>query len=299
MYTLTRPTWIRNRVYFGIEFGERGKVLSIDESGDYATLRVEKGSPSNFDEAISFNTEDVYFNPMVIEDFDKGTPIIRMVYETPATVYAYRDTEIVEIPSIQERAFFTEYYEEYSWEKVYLNSTDETNYSSSTIYINGSNHPIIKNAEGDNVSLSGTGKLIPIEKLEILFRSQEEPLALKVPFYLEPEFEDTESEGEWLDFYNVSQTEARITPEEAPDDYDPSNYTTERFILENELLTAYDEWLAETHPNPEPGKDENYRVEFLLSVKQYSVYLKWSKKGPGIYRHLNAVKRTSYVGDGD
>lgn len=299
MYTLTRPTWARNRVYFGIEFGERGKVLSIDESGDYATLRVEKGSSSNFDEAISFNTEDVYFNPMVIEDFDKGTPILRMVYENPATVYAYRDTEIVEITSIQERAFFTEYYEEYSWEKVYLNSTDETNYSSSTIYINGSNHPIIKNAEGDNVSLSGTGKLIPMEKLEILFRSQEEPLALKVPFYLEPEFEDTESEGEWLDFYNVGQTEARITPEEAPDDYDPSNYTTERFILENELLTAYDEWLAETHPNPEPGKDENYRVEFLLSVKQYSVYLKWSKKGPGIYRHLNAVKRTSYVGDGD
>ena len=299
MYKLTRPTLVKDRVYFGIEFGEKGKILSIDQSGDYSTLRVEKGSQSNFEEAITFNAEDCYFNPMLLEDIDKGTPITRMIYEQAASVYAYNGTSIAEIPSIQERAFFTEYREEYSWDKVYLNSNDETNYSSSTIYINENNYPIIKNSEGNNVSLSGEGKLIPTGKLEILFNSQEEPLALKVPFYLEPEFEDTESEGEWLDFYNVDQTEAQLSPEEKPEDYVPSEYTTERYILENDLLSEYSEWLSENYPAPESGKEENYRVEFLLSCKQYSLYLKWSKKGPGIYRHLNAVKRTSYVGDGD
>lgn len=299
MYTVTRPTYANHRIYFGVEFGGHGKVLSIDENGSYDTLKVEKGSPCDFENAISFNEEDVFFNPMVTQDFDKGTPILRMVYEKEASVYEYDGTEIKELP-ILERAFFTEFLEEYSWEKVNLG--DPYGGMSSTVYVNGSSHPIIKDAEGNAVTFDyDEPPRIPVGKLEILFATESEnpPETIKIPLYLEPEYEDTESEGEWLDYYNVGETEADLSPEMKPADYDPANYTTEKFILNNELMVLYDRWMNEKHPDPESGKEEEYRVQFLLESKQYSLYLKWSKQGPGIYRHVNAVKRTSYTGDGE
>ncbi len=300
MYTLTRPTLVHDRIYFGIEFGPRGKILSISESGGYATLRTEKGAPSDFNEGIAFGDEDLFFNPMVFEDRDRGVPVARMVYEKPLSAYAYVDGRIRELPSVQEKAFLTEYREEYSWRKVRLFDGMDAEYWSASVYIDGENHPVIRDSGGDAVVPDDEYTLmIPTGKLEILFASDEEPEAVKVPFYLEPGFEDVESEGEWIDFHNVSRTEAVISPEEAPFGYEASDYTTERYILENNLLELYDAWLSERHPERGPDDGERNRTEFLLESRQYSLFLKWGRKGPGVYRHLNAVKRTSYTGDGE
>ena len=299
MYTVSRPALLDGRIYFGLEFGGRGKIISIAETGEYATLKVEKGSPSDFENSITFHDADVFFSPMVFHDYDKGTLIKRMIYEKSASVYIYNGTEIQE-SGLTEKTLFTEYLEEYSWNKVNINNYyGETDYQSSIVYITGNNYyPILKDKDGNKVNLNGSAKYIPVGKLELLFQSAAEPLQLKIPFFQESVCEEVESEGEWLDFYNIGETEAVLSPETTPEDYDLSQYTTAAYISEKGFAPAYSEWLRKNHPVQDKEKEENYRVEFLLAAKQYSLYLKWSRKGPGIYRYLSAVKRTSYPGDG-
>ena len=299
MYTLTRPTLADGRIYFGMEFAGRGKIVSIAESGEYSSLHVEKGSPSDFESSISFNGDDVFFTPLIFNDFDKGTAIRRLVFRKSAPVHAYVAGRLRET-GLAEEALFTEYCEEYSWEKLEINGySGDLDYGSSSVYLeNGGYYPILKDANGNKVNLSGSGLYVPVGRLELLFRADSEPLQVKIPFFQEPVLEDTESEGEWIDFHNAAETSAELSPENPPEDYDPGDYTAGLFIASHELQEAYDQWLRTAHPVPEAGQEENYRIEFLLNCKQYSVYLKWSRRGPGVYRYLNAVKRSSYVGDG-
>lgn len=297
MYALHRPVLMSNRVYFGIESSGKGKILSIDENGEYSSLQVEKGSSTNFDIGISFTDSDQYFNPFVFEDIDKGVPISRMVYEKPTTVYAYNESQLQET-EILERAIFTEYLEEYNWSRNDVNSWASDIYRyDSTIRVNGQYYPILKDANGTNVNLNSSSQYIPVGNLELIIRSSNEPLAIKIPLYQDSTYEEIEAEGEWLDFYNVGETDAVLSPETVDEDYDPSSMTTERYIIESDLSEQYSNWLHENHPNDDDN--ENMRIEFLLSSKQYSGYLKWGKRGPGVYRYLSAVKRMHYTGDGE
>lgn len=298
MYNLTRPALLDSRIYFGIEFGEFGKIISINETGEYDSLKVEKGSPTDFENSISFNNQDVFFDPMVLNDYDKGVQIKRIVYRKDSELYAYENYEFGKT-NLKEPALFTEYLEEYTWQQIGINNSYDVDYYSSTVYMeNGNYYPIVTDKNGNKVNINSGAAYLPVGKLEILFPTEQEPLKIKVPFFQESIFEETESEGEWLDFYNVGETSATLTPEVLLEDYDPDLYTTELFISEKGFSDAYSKWLADNHPNPEPGKEELYRVEFLLNIKQYSVYLKWSKKGPGVYNYLSSVKRTAYTGDG-
>jgi hypothetical protein len=90
-----------------------------------------------------------------------------------------------------------------------------------------------------------------------------------------------------------------LSPELESDDYDFSAMTMENFISSENLGSLYSNWLRENYPTPEDSKKEQYQFEFLQSCKQYSVYLKWAYRGPGVYRYLNAVKRTAYAGEGE
>lgn len=296
-YTITCPSLCNSRVFFGMEFAGKGKIVSISESGDYETLKVEKGSACDFEQAVTFDATDLYFSPMVFNDFDKGVEIQRVVYEKVAPVYAYDGSELKQL-SVTERAFFTEYVEKYIWTKTLLNDSSVVDdYWGSRIYVQNKYQPIIKDSTGANILLTEAGKYIPTGELEVLVIVDGIPLQVKFPFYQEG-FEEIESEGEWLDYHNAGKTSAWLNPEDIPEDYDPKNYTMDIFISENDLTSEYEKWMSEHYPNRDPEKEEQYQTEFLLNCKQYSVYLKWSKKGPGVYNYLSAVKRSSYVGDG-
>ena len=296
-YSLSRPTALNGKIYLGMSFNGKGKIISIDESVGYESMMLEKGSSIDIENGHQFTAEDEFFNPFVFEDWDKGSRITRIVYEKESNIYAYVDNHYQKNDS-KEKTFFTEYLEEYSWSKVVWDIWGEDYYNSFVTFPTGK-HPIIKDKDGNDVDVFYSKPHIPIGNFEMLIKSNSEPLAVKIPFYQDIEFEEIESEGEWIDFYNVSKTEAQLNPEIESDDYDFSIMTMENFISSKNLGSLYSNWLHENHPIIEENKKEQYQFEFLQSCKQYSVYLKWAYRGPGVYRYLNAIKRTAYAGDGE
>ena len=296
-YSLSRPTALNGKIYLGMSFNGKGKIISIDESIGYESMMLEKGSSIDIENGHQFTAEDEFFNPFVFEDWDKGTRITRIVYEKETNIYAYINKNYQTLNQ-KEKAFFTEYLEEYSWSKVWWNMWEDDYYNSSIAFPNG-NYPVIKDNDGNSVDVFYSRPHVPIGNFEMLVRSNSEPLAVKIPFYQEGQFEEIESEGEWIDFYNISETDAQLSPELESDDYDFSAMTMENFISSENLGSLYSNWLRENYPTPEGSKKEQYQFEFLQSCKQYSVYLKWAYRGPGVYRYLNAVKRTAYAGDGE
>lgn len=304
-YTLERPTLVDGRVYFGLKvtytlnLNTYSKIYSIDENGNYDSLKIEKGNPiADLNDSTAPTAGDVWFTPFVFKDKDKGLDIIRMCYMTSDNIYAYSNHSMVKT-ELKENHWFTEYLEEYSWEKNNLNRKYDGDYSyySSTVRINGREYPIISQEDGSKIDLSYDNIYIPIGKLNIIFKSDSKPIAVKTPLYLQSGDIDMRSEGEWLDFYNVGQTEAWLNPEDKDEDYNPDDYTIEKYLVEKDLYNQYIEWLHETYPG-EPSSEKRI-IEFSLITKNYSLYLKWSKKGPGIYKHLFSVKQAQYWGSGD
>lgn len=304
-YTLERPSFANGRIYFGLKvtfamnLKTYGKIYSIDENGEYDSLRIEKGNQIEDLNDSTMPTEgDVWFTPFVFIDNDKGVNVLRMCYMTEDNIYAYSNHSIVKT-ELKEDHWFTEYLEEYEWTRNVLNKMYDIDYSywSSMVTVDGKEYPIVSDKDLVKVNLSYENKYIPTGHLNIIFKSEEEPIAVKLPFFVDNGFKDIRSEGEWIDFYNVKDTEAWLHPEDEDEEYDPSDYGLERYLIENELYIQYISWLNEQHP--EEPSSEKMMTEFLLLTKRYSLYLKWSKKGPGIYRYLFSVRQSKYWGSGD
>ena len=119
------------------------------------------------------------------------------------------------------------------------------------------------------------------------------PLAVKIPLYARVNTMQIEAEGEWIGFDNAGETTALLRPEEVPDAYDRSAKTTAAYISGNGLREAYLQYLEDE----ELSDSEQSRTGFLVGAEQYSAYLKWACRGPGVWRYLASVKRASYWGE--
>ena len=279
MYRLTRPTLSNGRVYFGMEQGDHSRFCSVDEAMGYDSLQTEKGTPMT-EMSHQPGEGDAYFEPFTLGDTDKGCAVVRCYYESAATPYAYVDETMEEIAGAEEPALFTEYLEEYEWEKVYITAEPHPTL------------PAIAAPDG-SVVLDTPPYAIPLGHLDVVFRYAGTPLAVKIPLFARVKTMQIRAEGEWIDFHNVGQTAALLQPEEPPDEYSLERMTTSLFISREGLTVSYRQWLEDEHRED----SEESRVMFLISAEQYSVYLKWAYHGAGVWRYLSSVKRETYWGE--
>ncbi len=105
------------------------------------------------------------------------------------------------------------------------------------------------------------------------------------------------AQSKWIDWANVSQTQAILMPEQQEDyDYTIANYTYQGFIEKNGLQSLYADWLASNAGSYNEENEKEMQLCFLIDTHYYSDYLWWSRKGPGIYRYLPVVQQYTWDG---
>ena len=325
-YTVSRPSLVKNRLFFSISTAVEGisgtsdylsRICSIDESlpslwERIGSLKSEKGGPVDPDQytlpltkdqyaamGISVEKDDRWYNPMVLMDYDKGAPIQRIIYSSSTFHWAYSSEDRKMIKTeYATTGWFTEYLEEWGdWKRERLSYGNYIQYDSSNIDVDGVLMPILTNC-GEKVGIGRYDTQIPIGDMEAIFRPERdvEPKAVKFHFRLSPGWKEERSEGNWISAENVGNTEAWLDPEIEDLDRSPDEFTVSKFLEKEELTQSYLLWLSETYPGSS-SSDEKI-TEWLLLTKNYSLYLKWSKKGPGFYKHLYAVETLKYWGMG-
>ena len=316
------------KVYFSLTdaTGKYGIILSIVYNKQLEAwlsgnnLLVEKSDDTNkimqqFNGVRAWMNEGTYLNPCVLYDNHFGCQVLRMYYNTYDYPYVYDKTnDLILNETVREMTIHTEYLEKYNWVKKELREFASSNNSlvdrdtNQEVFIT----PISKwNKENEewenithyngNVNALNPDFRLPVGDLRLQwFSKSKTKQAAMIITYPVNNYIRCMAQAKWIDFYNVGDTEALISPEALDSiDYNLENYSIDVFMIEKELIEGYNEWYNSL---PQEEKRKYYNndagfVKFLSVSQRLGDYLWWSRKGPGVYRYLKLVKRQRYEGE--
>lgn len=106
------------------------------------------------------------------------------------------------------------------------------------------------------------------------------------------------SQSRWIDFNNVNQTQAILRPEYPDFNYNLNDYSIYNYITQNdEIFKDYNEWILQ---HREYGSDEQSvsqaMYDFIVQTYRYNDYIKWSRKGPGIFYFNTNISKYNWNG---
>ena len=274
------------------------------------------------------------FNPCVIQDDHYGTPILRLYYNTYGYPYVWKnkqshgteeiDKEYVQDLSTSVIVINTRYLDEYEWQKInimnelqiqtsYDNEQPKYNYwrygedksnafypiryadtdtiddDDSSSYIMPLLRDTNENDTNINYPLNVTHQYIHLNWLD----NNEDIQTIKMLINPVNKKIYTYSQAKWIDFNNINQTEAMMRPEYPDANYNVNNYTAVVYVQQREdLLEKYNEW---SQGRVFPDEETAYTT-FLIQTYEYSDYLKWSRKGQGIYYFHENIKNFDWNG---
>lgn len=276
------------------------------------------------------------FNPCVIEDDDYGTPILRLFYNTYNHPFVWvqkqnatsadeddeLDKKYIQDMTHYEIVINTRYLEKYQWKKVNI-------MDSLTIHTSGHNtendwipdyntwtyretdipfYPM-RYADTDTISDSDSttytmpllwyeGQIYPIEVQQNYIHlnwldDNSDVLAIKVLINPVNNKIYAYSQSRWIDFNNINQTQAMLRPEYPDISYDVNNYRASDYMVQREdLMQAFNKWIT----GKSYDDDEEAYMAFLKQTHRYSGYIKWSRRGQGIYYYNSNIVTSSWQG---
>ena len=105
------------------------------------------------------------------------------------------------------------------------------------------------------------------------------------------------AEGRWIGYDNVANTDAILMPEVNNEiNYSLSKYSPAKWIVENNLVDAYNAWLSSQGSSATAGNET--ALQWIVYTRNYPRYLWWSRKGPGIYRYVGYDVMQNYNWNG-
>ncbi len=294
MNTLSRIRSVKRSV-----IGE-GEALDTFEGEALSQIEIGYGRGN---EEEPWVVSDMYYNPCVFVDNDRGCSVLRIFYNAFENPYLYVGGSLQEfgVGFYEEVVIKTAFLDEYKWTKIYYNQEYYP------LEVDGSYIPVAE-ANGSNISFNRyVVPIIPCSEtgvdVTLRFRTQEvmgesalQSYAVKLPIKPTAKQSECISESAWIDWHNVNDTDAELSPQLSDEDYVFSDYNLERFLDINDMKADYYVW-----KNENEGlyvSDDEWMAAYLVSVGKYGDYRTWSYRGPCIYEHKTILERKAYAGDG-
>ena len=314
----------RMKVYFSIENNthEYGIIASVKKDHDlyYQESHPSDWQPipfveksdyhkmmSNFEGIQRWDAEGSYLKPCVLYDNHYGYQVMRLYYNSYDNPYIYDKTnDLILNEFVKELTIHTEYLEQYQWKQKELREFADANNNIGNVHIDpismwdGEKWVNIAQNKG-NVNAYNPNFRLPNGLLRFQwFDTTSNIPVVKISSHPVNNYIRCLSQAPWIDFYNVANTEAIIYPETLEDtEYKLTNYKYSDFMLEEELFDAYNEWFDALPQEEKEKYEDNYDasyVAFLTAIQRLGDYMWWSRKGNGVYRHLNILKEMDYNG---
>lgn len=246
----------------------------------------------------SFSMNSQYSNPCVIWDYLNGCRVRRMYYNTYMHPYLWDDGALKQFDEFMEKTICTDYFEEYYWR---TESMPTSNFQCSND--NGASWNGIQSDYNDRIihaSPDGSAKLrFPIDRLQHSPVIDQSTGECRIMMNLVPKANSIccMAEGRWIGYDNVANTDALLMPEDNNEiNYSLSKYSPMKWIVENNLVDAYDAWLSSQDSSATEGNEMALR--WIAYTRNYPRYLWWSRKGPGIYRYVGYDAMQNYKWNG-
>ena len=315
----------RMKVYFSIENNthDYGIIASVKKDHDLYYQEshqndwqpvpfVEKANShimmSNFDGIRRWDEEGSYLKPCVLYDNNYGYQVMRIYYNSYDNPYVYDKTNDLMLNEFaNELTIHTEYLEQYQWKQKELREFADAGNNVGNVHIDpisvldGENWVNIAYNEDGNINEYNPNFRLPKGLLRFQwFDTVSNIPVVKISSYPVNNYIRCLSQAKWIDFYNVASTEAIIYPETLDDtNYKLTNYKYSDYMLKENLFEAYNEWMdslsREEKTKYENDYDASY-LAFLTVTQKLGDYMLWSRKGNGVYRHLNILKKMDYNG---
>ena len=315
----------RMKVYFSIENNthDYGIIASVKKDHDLYYQEshqndwqpvpfIEKANShrmmSNFNGIRRWDEEGSYLKPCVLYDNHYGYQVMRIYYNSYDNPYVYDKTnDLIFNEFANELTIHTEYLEQYQWKQKELREFADAGNNVGNAHIDpisiwdGENWVNITYNEEGNINEYNPNFRLPKGLLRFQwFDTVSNIPVVKISSHPVNNYIRCLSQAPWIDFYNVANTEAIIYPEILDDtNYKLTNYKYSDYMLQEDLFEAYNEWLGSL-PQEEKMKyandyDASY-LAFLTVTQKLGNYMWWSRKGNGVYRHLNILKKMDYNG---
>ena len=245
-----------------------------------------------------FSMDAHYSNPCVIWDYFNGCRVRRMYYNAYKHPYLWDDGELRQFDEFMEKTICTDYFEEYYWRTVSVQTGDfqcsndnggswnriQSDYNDKTIY----------------ASPDGSAKLrFPISLLQYSPIIDQSTGECRIMMHLVPKASSIRcmAEGRWIGYDNVANTDAILMPETNNEiNYSLAKYSPMKWITENDLVDAYNAWLSSQGSSATTGNET--ALQWIVHTRNYPRYLWWSRKGPGIYRYVGYDVMQNYKWNG-
>lgn len=250
----------------------------------------------------SFSAEKTYSNPFVMWDYFNGCRVRRMYYNTKMSPYLwdgrteklFAASVVGESCEILEYVICTEYLEEWTWSSTSVNNVQylaEDGTWKNINYSDNQNVMVPASPNGD-AKIRFSENRVQSDYLDspaVMIKAM--PIAHSIRCM---------AEGKWIGYDNVANTEAMLKPEINNEvEYSLSKYLPTKWIAENHLTEAYNEWLhGQDSSSIASESTTSLALQWLKWSRNYPRYLWWSRKGPGIYRYVgyDMLKNYTWMG---
>lgn len=266
---------------------EKGNDNFTATSDDPSNVNVVAGKGRVFNGNM---TNQHYSTPFVLLDIFNGCPMQRMYYNAIENPYLWENKSLALKEDCHETVIKTEYFEEYNWTWIRVESTDCSSdggstwmplpsFGSTTVVPASSNGGVYARFKLDENYLNGV-TVLGIMKLMEPYANASRCMA----------------QGEWIGYDNVANTEALLLPESNHEiGYSLDKYSPTNWIMENGIYDSFTTWMADNDIHPETTNAlMGEAIEWLIETRNYPRYLWWSRKGAGIYRYLGYDMLSGY-----